>query len=153
MTQQHTFDVMHLYNDAKLDFKGGRLEAALVLLNRAYLVLGDNILQFPSWENLLELLIICQCASQEFGQAEAVIIAACAAGKVIEIKRNKKFRVFDPQCTLAEIYRRQNNIEMALSQCKEIIAMRNGQFNGHQEKDTEGQRTKAFSGIGLSHKR
>ena len=34
------------------------------------------ILQFPNWGNLLELLITCQCASQEFGQAEAVIIAA-----------------------------------------------------------------------------
>ena len=79
-------------------------------------------------------------------------IAARVVGEVIEIKRNKKFRVFDTQRSLAEIYRKQSNIEMALSQCKEFIAMRNGQFNGHLEEDTEDQKTKLLLAL-ISHKR
>jgi hypothetical protein len=79
-------------------------------------------------------------------------VAARVAGEIIEIQRNKKFRVTDTQRTLAEIYRRQNNIEMAMSQCKEIIAMRNDQFNGHQERDTDDQETKLLLAL-IYHKR
>jgi tetratricopeptide (TPR) repeat protein len=64
------------YDSGKSDFQAQKYKAAWTFLDKAYSELEttyselqDRVLHFNNWENLLNLLVVCQCKLEKFDEA------------------------------------------------------------------------------------